>query len=600
MYRPSPVEWLDPLGFIRSVQAECAAWGMCRIVPPAGWQPPFALDSTRFSFSTRLQSIHRLQSGKAFTDSNRRYSLRQFQLMADTFRTAFFPADGSQAAIPAERVEEEYWRIVTQGGGEAPQGKRGRSSTSEPLSASSSVQVEYGSDLDSSQHGSGFEALRLKGDELRNSTHLYARSIGWNLRALPLLRGSLLGRLPEHVPGVSTPWLYVGMLFSSFCWHCEDSYLFSMNYLHCGASKSWYAAPGSQALRLQQALKLHFPSLFAQQPDAHTRLTLQMSPHVLSSQYHLDVCRTVQSAGEFVCTFPAAYHCGFSHGFNVGEAVNFAIGTWLPFGRQAQEIDRQLARPQCFSTQQLLLTLATDFVHQWEAQRRRQEGAALTPTPASVKVEGEGAASSAQPSSEELDGEVLASEFAGLVAEEQRERTECMRVGVTRFLPMSSSAPPPQCCICATLCFLSYCHCERCRLPPVCLRHVQFACSCAGKEAVQVQYRLSVQQLLDRREALHRAVAAHSKGRGGRSSAAAAVSGNGDVGGGAVPPSPRSSHRAGHHRDSRRSHSSSPHRHHRRHHHSHRRGEEQLRKRQKLSAEREGVGAAVGEEGGVL
>lgn len=35
-----------------------------------------------------------------------------------------------------------------------------------------------------------------------------------------------------------------------------------------------------------------------------------------------------QHAGEFVVTFPMAYHAGFSYGFNIGEAVNFAVRGW--------------------------------------------------------------------------------------------------------------------------------------------------------------------------------------------------------------------------------------------------------------------------------
>lgn len=37
------------------------------------------------------------------------------------------------------------------------------------------------------------------------------------------------------------------------------------------------------------------------------------------------MCRLQQHPGQFVVTFPKAYHGGFSYGFNCGEAVNFAV-----------------------------------------------------------------------------------------------------------------------------------------------------------------------------------------------------------------------------------------------------------------------------------
>lgn len=43
----------------------------------------------------------------------------------------------------------------------------------------------------------------------------------------------------ENISGISSPWVYLGMLFASFCWHVEDMYMYSVNYMHRGAPKTW-------------------------------------------------------------------------------------------------------------------------------------------------------------------------------------------------------------------------------------------------------------------------------------------------------------------------------------------------------------------------
>ena len=65
-----------------------------------------------------------------------------------------------------------------------------------------------------------------------------------------------------------------------------------------------------------------------------------------------------QEPGEFVVTFPGAYHAGFSTGLNCGEAVNFAPPDWLRFGAAAAERLRAFRKPPLLSYEWLLLKVS--------------------------------------------------------------------------------------------------------------------------------------------------------------------------------------------------------------------------------------------------
>ena len=43
--RPSQAQWANPLAYVASVAPLVSQYGACRLVPPAGWAPPFAMEA---------------------------------------------------------------------------------------------------------------------------------------------------------------------------------------------------------------------------------------------------------------------------------------------------------------------------------------------------------------------------------------------------------------------------------------------------------------------------------------------------------------------------------------------------------------------------
>lgn len=102
----------------------------------------------------------------------------------------------------------------------------------------------------------GIEPPPVQGKSIFDDESYYSRT-GWNLNLLPHMHASLLKHLKANISGVNIPWLYVGMLFSTFCWHNEDNYLYSINYSHEGSCKQWYGVPGASTAKLEQVRNFH-------------------------------------------------------------------------------------------------------------------------------------------------------------------------------------------------------------------------------------------------------------------------------------------------------------------------------------------------------
>jgi histone demethylase JARID1 len=94
--------------------------------------------------------------------------------------------------------------------------------------------------------------------------------------------------------------------------------------MHQGAPKTWYGVPGGDAEKFESVMRGTVHSLFKKEPDLHMKLVTMLSPSWLVAS-RVPVYHLLQHPGEFVVTYPKAYHAGFSHGWNLAEAVNLVF-----------------------------------------------------------------------------------------------------------------------------------------------------------------------------------------------------------------------------------------------------------------------------------
>lgn len=80
-YRPTIEQFKDPMRYIQSISGEAAEYGICKIIPPEGWEMPFTLDTELFHFRTRLQRPSQLEATSRdrmnFLDKLYRYHKQQ-------------------------------------------------------------------------------------------------------------------------------------------------------------------------------------------------------------------------------------------------------------------------------------------------------------------------------------------------------------------------------------------------------------------------------------------------------------------------------------------------------------------------------------------
>ncbi|XP_027139122.1 lysine-specific demethylase 4C isoform X3 [Larimichthys crocea] len=289
-FRPTMEEFKDFNQYLVYMESQGAhRAGLAKVIPPKGWKPRRTYDDIDdLMIDAPIQQMVAGQSG-LFTQ----YNIQKKPLSVQEFRRL---ANSDMYCTPRylnyEDLERKYWKNLT------------------------FVSPIYGADVSGSLYDEDVEE--------------------WNIGHLNSVLDVIEEDCGVSIQGVNTPYLYFGMWKTTFSWHTEDMDLYSINYLHFGEPKSWYAIPPEHGKRLERLATGFFPNSFKGcEAFLRHKMTL-ISPSILK-KYGIPFDKITQEAGEFMITFPYGYHAGFNHGFNCAESTNFATLRWIDYGKVATQ-----------------------------------------------------------------------------------------------------------------------------------------------------------------------------------------------------------------------------------------------------------------------
>ncbi|XP_037087573.1 uncharacterized protein LOC119108101 [Pollicipes pollicipes] len=291
VFRPTYDEFKDFAKYIKYIESQGAhKAGVAKIIPPKDWVPrKGGLDINEIGNIVIKNPICQVVTGRlgSYTQINVQKSAMNVQ---EYHRLANSPTYQTPPHDSFEDLERRYWKNITY------------------------VSPIYAADVCGSLTDPDCDV--------------------WNINKL----GTVLDYVEEDygisIAGVNTAYLYFGMWKTTFAWHTEDMDLYSINYLHYGAPKSWYAVPPEHGRRLERLAVNFFPSEAKQCPSFLRHKMFLLSPQILK-KYSIPFGRITQEEGEIMITFPYGYHSGFNHGFNIAESTNFASERWVEYGKRA-------------------------------------------------------------------------------------------------------------------------------------------------------------------------------------------------------------------------------------------------------------------------
>ncbi|XP_054982901.1 lysine-specific demethylase 4B isoform X2 [Sorex araneus] len=289
-FRPTMEEFKDFNRYVAYIESQGAhRAGLAKIIPPKEWKPRQTYDDIDdVIIPAPIQQVVTGQSG-LFTQ----YNIQKKAMTVGEYRRL---ANSEKYCTPRHQdfddLERKYWKNLT------------------------FVSPIYGADISGS----------LYDDDVAQ----------WNIGNLQTILDMVERECGTIIEGVNTPYLYFGMWKTTFAWHTEDMDLYSINYLHFGEPKSWYAIPPEHGKRLERLAIGFFPGS-SQGCDAFLRHKMTLISPIILKKYGIPFSRITQEAGEFMITFPYGYHAGFNHGFNCAESTNFATLRWIDYGKVATQ-----------------------------------------------------------------------------------------------------------------------------------------------------------------------------------------------------------------------------------------------------------------------
>ncbi|KAF6165415.1 hypothetical protein GIB67_018859 [Kingdonia uniflora] len=253
-FRPTLEEFDDPISYILKIEKEASKYGICKIIPPVAQQAKKTVitNLTRSfaarnptdkspTFTTRCQQVGFCpRKPRPFQrpvwQSGETYTLQEFEAKAKVFEKNYLKRSGNgngrkgKGFSPLE-IETLFWRA----------------SVDKPFN------VEYANDIP----GSAFVPINIKKWRETGGEAGTVGETAWNMRGVSRAEGSLLRFMKEEISGVTSPMVYLAMLFSWFAWHVEDHDLHSLNYMHLGAGKTWYGVPRDAGIAFTEVVRVH-------------------------------------------------------------------------------------------------------------------------------------------------------------------------------------------------------------------------------------------------------------------------------------------------------------------------------------------------------